>query len=317
MNACLQRWLLFVGGCLFVLTLCVATAHSDELVDRILAVVNGKIITLFDVNQQIRGVTRQFEGRVMTLEEEKGVKALRHKVLMQMVNDLLLEAEAQRLKISVSDVEIRNQINTFKQHHGITEDQFLNQLKLQGLTRKEYETTIKKDIMRQRLIGAMVRQKVAVTEDEMETYYKEHQGDFSQDKKVKLALLVVDAGFDMQGLCDRLHRGDLSFGQAVSLYSTGPNAQGGGEIGEVRWADMRDSWKEVLRGLDKGNTSEPFDVEGGQALLHIIDITPGKITPFQDVKARIRDILYKPRMEQRFQEYVGGLRAKAVVDIRL
>jgi peptidyl-prolyl cis-trans isomerase SurA len=301
---------------MFVL-ICAPAAQAGDVVDRIVAVVNGEIITLFDVNQQIKGYTQQFEGRALTQDEEKALQAVRKKVLMQMVNDLLLEAEAERLEMTVSDVEIKNQVETLKQQNGLTEEQFLDQLKLQEMTRKDYEDKVKKDIMRQRLIGAMVQRKVVITQEEMQRYYEQHKDEFSEEKKVELALIMVDPDFDIRELRGRIQAGDVSFGQAASQYSLGPGADQGGEIGEVRWADLRDSWKEVLRGLDEGDISEPFDLNGNQALLRILNLVSGDAPPFEEVQARIRDILYRPRVEERFQEYMDGLRTKAVVDIRM
>jgi peptidyl-prolyl cis-trans isomerase SurA len=305
-----------LGMILFLLS-CVPAAHAEEIVDRIVAVVNGEIITLFDVNQQIKGYTQQFEGRVLTRDEEKALQAVRKKVLTQMVNDLLLEAEAKRLEMTVSDVEIKNQVEALKQQNNLTEEQFLDQLKLQEMTRKDYEEKVKKDIMRQRLIGAMVRRKVVITEEEMKRYYAEHQDDFSGEKKVELAMILVDPGFDIQELRNRLLAGEISFGQAAAQYSLGPGKDQGGEIGEVRWADMRDSWKEVLRGLEEGDISEPFDLNGNQAFLRVLNLTPGDAPPFEEVKDKIRDILYRPRIEERFQDYMEGLKTKAVLDIRM
>jgi peptidyl-prolyl cis-trans isomerase SurA len=219
--------------------------------------------------------------------------------------------------MTVSDVEIKNQVETLKQQNGLTEEQFLDQLKLQEMTRKDYEDKVKKDIMRQRLIGAMVQRKVVITQEEMQRYYEQHKDEFSEEKKVELALIMVDPDFDIRELRGRIQAGDVSFGQAASQYSLGPGADQGGEIGEVRWADLRDSWKEVLRGLDEGDISEPFDLNGNQALLRILNLVSGDAPPFEEVQARIRDILYRPRVEERFQEYMDGLRTKAVVDIRM
>ncbi|WP_462324326.1 SurA N-terminal domain-containing protein [Desulfoplanes sp.] len=293
------------------------SVRADELVDRIVAVVNGEIITLFDVDQQLTGYTRQFDGRSMTAKEKKTLQVLRKRVLGQMVNDLLLEAEAVRLEMTVTDVEVKNQVESFKNQHDLTEEEFLDQLKLQGMTRGDYEEKTKKDIMRQRLIGAMVRRKVVVTDSEMRNYYKEHKGDFSREKKISLALILVDAGVDLQSLRGRIMAGDISFGQAAEKYSIGPGAKQGGELGEVRWADMRPSWKDALRGLGKGDTTQPFALGTDMALLRILEFTAGTAVPFEDVKAKIREILYRPRIEKRFNEYMEGLKDKAVVDIRM
>ncbi|MDD2219524.1 MAG: SurA N-terminal domain-containing protein, partial [Desulfoplanes sp.] len=305
--------LLGLFSCGFFLT----DAWADEVVDRIVAVVNGEMITLFDVNQQLQGYTQQFAGRTLTPEQEKTLTVLRKKVLEQMVNDLLLRNEAQRLAMVVSDVEVQNQVEAFKKKHGLTEEQFLGQLKLQGMDRKDYETKIREDIMRQRLLGAMVRRKVVVTENEMQTYYDAHKDDFAQEKKVDLALILVDAGFDVTTLREKIMADKISFTDAAAMYSQGPGAKQGGDLGIVRWGDLGDAWKDALRGLGKGDVSAPFDLNGNQAILYLKDYVSGEPAVYADVKNAIRDILYRPRIEKRYKEYMDGLRSKAVVDIRL
>lgn len=300
-------------GCSVVLT----DAWAEEVVDRIVAVVNGEIVTLFDVNQQLQGYTQQFEGRALTQAQQETLVALQKKVLGQMVNDLLLRNEAERLEMVISDVEVKNQVEAFKKQHGLTEEQFLDQLKLQGMDRKDYEKKIREDIMRQRLIGAMVRRKVVVTEDEMKAYYDSHKEDFSQEKKVDLALILVDAGFDITSLRAKIKAGEISFTDAARKYSQGPGAKQGGDLGVVRWGDLGDAWKDALRGLGKGDVSAPFELNGNQAILYIKDYVSGEAAAYDDVKNSIRDILYRPRIEKRYEEYMDGLRTKAVVDMRL
>lgn len=300
-------------GCSVVLT----KAWAEEVVDRIVAVVNGEIVTLFDVNQQLKGYTQQFEGRELTQAQQETLVALRKKVLGQMVNDLLLRNEAERLEMVISDVEVKNQVEAFKKQHGLTEEQFIDQLKLQGMDRKDYEKKIREDIMRQRLIGAMVRRKVVVTEDEMKAYYDSHKEDFSQEKKVDLALILVDAGFDITSLRAKILAGEISFTEAAITYSQGPGAKQGGDLGVVRWGDLGDAWKDALRGLGKGDVSAPFELNGNQAILYIKDYVSGDAAAYADVKNTIRDILYRPRIEKRYMEYMDSLRTKAVVDIRL
>ena len=317
MNFLYKRSVVGVLSALLCCILCVNSALADEVVDRIVAVVNGKIVTLFDVDQQLKGYTQKFEGRSMTAAEEKNLEQLKKKVLMQMVNDLLLEDEAVRLQMTVSDVEVKNQVEAFKKQHGITEEQFLDQLKLQGMTRKDYEKKVQNDIMRQRLIGAMVRRKVVVTEDEMTGYYGTHKEDFSREKKVDLALILADAGVDLKDVRAKIIAGDLSFADAAAQYSHGPGAKQGGELGVVGWADLGDAWKDALRGLSKGDISKPFDLNGDQAILLVREYASGEALSFDEVKNSIRDILYRPRIEKRYQEYMNGLRSKAVVDIRL
>ena len=144
---------------------------QEEIIDRIVAIVNGEIITLFELNEQVKPYLEKFRGKELGTAEKKAIWELKKQALDQMINDILLRQEAEKYKIKVSDMEIENFIRQFKQRNNLTEEQFLNQLKLQGMTREDYKRQIRNNILKHRLIGAMVKRKVVVTQEEIEKYY--------------------------------------------------------------------------------------------------------------------------------------------------
>ena len=149
-------------------------AVAETIVDRIVAVANGEIITLFDLDERLKPMLARFEGKPMGEAEQRAVRELRGQVLDAMVDDILINQEAERLGVEVSDVEVENQIKQVRQQNGLTPEQFKDQLLLEGMTREMYARKLREDILKHRIIGFMVKRKVVITDEEIEAYYNAH-----------------------------------------------------------------------------------------------------------------------------------------------
>lgn len=290
---------------------------AETVVDRIVAVANGEIITLFDLNERLKPLLARFEGKPMGEAEQQAVRRMRSQVLDAMVDDILISQEAARLGVEVSDVEVENRIKQVRQQNGLTREQFEDQLLLEGMTREMYADKVREDILKHRIIGFMVRRKVVVTDEEIEAYYESHPQEFSREKKVRLSFLMVDSGKQAQELRSRIADGELGFAAAARKFSVGPYASDGGAIGEVAWKDLAPEWKKALDGVDEGEISSPFTLNGKWVLLRLDDSVSRGTSAIDEVREEIRERLYRPRLEERFKEYMKDLRSKAVVDIRL
>ena len=82
--------------------------------------------------------------------------------LARMINDILIEQEAARLKITVSETELDTQINEIKKKNNLTEQQLKNELLKEGLTLKQFREQLRKETIKKQLLGYMVHRKVHV-----------------------------------------------------------------------------------------------------------------------------------------------------------
>ena len=290
---------------------------QEEIIDRIVAIVNGEVITLFELNEQVKPYLERFKGKELGTAEKKAIWELKKQVLDQMINDILLRQEAEKYKIEVSDMEIENFIRQFKQRNNLTEEQFLNQLKLQGLTREDYKREIRNNILKHRLIAAMVKRKVVVTQEEIEKYYQEHKQDFTKEKKVYLKLILVPTREEAKQIRDKIVSGKMSFEEAARKFSRGPGAKSGGDIGLIDWKNLAKEWKRAIKDLKEGEISVVFSLNNHGAILKVEKLQSGEPKPLKEVEDEIRNIIYQPRLEQRFKEYMRTLREKAIIDVRL
>ena len=298
-------WALLVAG---------SAAHGATMVDRIVAVVNGDIITLYELNQEVQSALATMEADSINQAQ---IESIRPKVLQSMVNDILLKQEAERFEISVSDTEVDNRIDQVRQQRNLSQEDFQRLLDKQGMTLTEYKERIREEIKKNRVLSSMVRQKVVVTEKEMQDYYQANQSSFTESKRVHLRLMLVEDKQQLMDLRQRIRAGDISFPQAAQEYSKGPGADQGGDLGRMKWKDLRQNWKEALRNVGPGEMSGIFSLQGQYALLYVQDMTSGVSRSLDEVRDQIRDTIYAQKLEDRYQEYMQSLRAKAVVDVRL
>lgn len=309
------RPLLFILVCLIVLA--AVPVRAAETVDRIVAVVNGEIITLFELNQRIRPVLERFRGRELGPEEKAAILRLKEQALQQMVDDILIQQEAERYQLDVSDASVENEVRGFRLKNNLTEEEFAEQLKLEGSSREEFADRVRRDILKHKLLGFMVRRKVVVTKEEIQAQYEANLQDYVKDKRVGLGIIVLPAGMPALELKRRIETGEIDFPTAAATYSQGPGADQGGDIGVLPWTNLAPEWKQALNGLDQGEISDPIDIQGREALLTLLSQEGGDVQPLEAVSDQIRADLLRRKLEDRFNEYMEQLRAEALIDIRL
>ena len=93
-----------------------------------------------------------------------------------MIMDILLEQEAKRLSITVSDSEIDQELTKMMKMRRLNRAQFEAELKKQGMSVDELRKSMKTNMLRQRVMGAEVGRRVVVTDDEIRAYYEKHKG---------------------------------------------------------------------------------------------------------------------------------------------
>ena len=111
--------------------------------------------------------------------------------------------------------------------------------------------------------------------------------------------------------------GEITFEEAARKFSRGPGAKNGGDLGFVNWKDLAKEWKEAIKGLKQGEISSVFSLNNMGAILKVEELQSGETRPLKEVEDEIRKIIYQPRLEERFREYMRTLREKAIIDVRL
>jgi peptidyl-prolyl cis-trans isomerase SurA len=231
------------------------SAEKTYLLDKVAAVVNGEMISLFDIQRySLQEITRQG----LTGNDPKS-EALRQKIFQQtldgIIMDILIRQEAERYKVSVSDAEVDNEVLMIMQRSQMTPKQFENQLLLQGSSLRQFKEQVKHGILRQRMMSLMVARKIVVTKEEVAAYYHEHQHEFTTQHSVDVAMILIGPVDNAENLRQNITSGKMSFAEAAQKYSIAPNAMDGGRMGSIPWKDLNPDWRRVLADMKAGEIS--------------------------------------------------------------
>lgn len=289
---------------------------ADSVLDGIVVVVNGQIITRYEYDLRLAPLYEHIRGRTLSQAEQAQVDQVKKQVLDQMIDDILVLGDAERYKIKVSDAEVDQQVKEFMTKRSLTEEQFRENLAKQRMTRDEFRRNMRRDIIKHRLIGGLVQAKVVVTDTEIENRYKERKAEYSRDSGVQLSIILLPAGMSAQQLKAEIEAGTISFADAAKKYSKGPGVDQGGDIGIIAWKDLAPDWSEALQGLKPGQVTKPLKVQDFEAILQVTGVKTGEETPLEAVRDEIYQSLQEGKFEKAFQEYMDKLRQKAVIEYR-
>ena len=319
---------------LALLAALIAPAGAAELVDRVVAVVNGKLITLFDVNTRVVELVQRTQGVTLKPDDPRGDE-LRRQVLDSMITDLLIEQEAAKLKVNVSETEIDSQIDELKKKNSLTQQQLVAELAKEGLTLKQFHDKLRDDSVKKRLLGFMVHRKVLVTDDEIRDYYEKNKGSISTAKTVlgpkisgTLGFIMVPSKKQAEELRAKINAGSMTFADAAKKFSVGPGRDQGGDLGDVQVKDLAAPLRDALTAAPAGQVSEPVMLDGKAVLLVQRSAQAAPVKPaapaaepagasFEGAREQVQEMLYKQKFDKLFQEYMDNLRSKAVIEVKL
>jgi peptidyl-prolyl cis-trans isomerase SurA len=306
-----------------ILAVVPSSQAAEGVVDKIVAQVGGEMITLFELNERVKNYVTAVQKRPYN-PSDPAFKELRTQILQTMIEDILLRQEATRLKASVPDSDVEAQIREMREKRGLSEDQFVQQLKLEGMTRKEFAESLRKEILKKQLLGFMVQRRVLVSDEEVKAYYDANRSGLRSQSGQRIGLILVDKMDEAKALRQRIVSGQISFADAARKYSGGPGADQGGDLGKVEIKDLAPALRQAMENLKPGAVSEPVLLEGKPVILTIIggEAQSGAsdqsgAPSFDSVKDEIRERLYNEKLQKQFTDYMDKLRAKSVIKIDL
>ena len=296
-------------------------------VNGIAAIVNDDIITFRDVIREAQPLIaeRQTKGLV----DDKARSDLRKMVLERLIEKKLTDQKAKELGITIGDDEIRQAIDDVKrQNNNMTQQQLVDALKKQGYSLVQYEEQIREQLERLRLVSMEVRAKVHVTARETEAYYAANQSKFAEEERFRARHIFIkidekgppeQVQQTMTRALDILHqaRNGKDFSELARQHSDDPAAKkDGGDLGTFKKGEMLADLEQALLPLKPGEIGELVATPSGLHIVKLEERTTGRIKPFETVKAEIEDQLYRSRQDERFNQWLRELRAKASIEIR-
>jgi SurA N-terminal domain. len=144
-----------------------------EVVDRIIAVVNDDIITLYEFNAAFEPYLKNIENTYKGNDKETVIKQTRSAFLQRLIDNILIEQEGKKsgTGIIVKDEEVMDVIRDIMTKQKLSMQDFLKNLAKEGNSLDSVKKEIRTQMMRARLLRREIKSKVIVTDEEIGEYY--------------------------------------------------------------------------------------------------------------------------------------------------
>ncbi|MCE5282706.1 MAG: peptidylprolyl isomerase [Deltaproteobacteria bacterium] len=307
-----------------VVAFCYASAQAG-MADRIVAVVNNDVITLSELNAAFEPYLEKMEASGAT---EKVKTDNKQGLLNQMIDNLLIKQQAKKVGIVVRDEDVDGAINDLLTRRGLSREELLMALEKGGTTMEDYRKGVRDQLTRVRLVQREVKSKVAVSDEEIGTYYLKRREDYEgkETVRIKQILLLMPKGDDpaakaeLKARAEELHRRLLageSFELLAAKYSQGPAAASGGDVGFIEKGMVLAEIEEAAFSLPIDQISPVIESSSGFHIIQVIDRRGGGIKSIESVREEIREKLDQEKIEKKFEEWLDLLRQKSHIEIKL
>lgn len=291
-----------------------STASGQVVVDRIVAVVNGEVITLSDL---------QREQSLKKIEGAQGQRLL----LEDMIDRKLQMAAAKRAGMDVTDKELNEAMDDIMKRNSMDAGQFEAALVKEGLTLKQYKSELREQMTLSRMFNKSVQSGISVDEAEVRSFYDRNAKNYSLGEEIRVREIFFKvpenasperkarAGKNAREAYDRAKRGE-DFIRLVKELSESELAALGGDMGFLRRDQAVSEIQKAVKDLKPGEIAEPVLFGGGFHVIRLEEVR-NRVQPFEKVKDEITKMLYEQKLENTYRTWLQTLRSEATIENRL
>jgi parvulin-like peptidyl-prolyl isomerase len=312
----MKRVLWTVGAALLL----AAPAFSADLVERIVARVNDRLITQTEFDKRVDQMSKAQQA-----PKDRG--QLRREALDELIKEKLLAERAKELSVSATDAEIDEALERVKAQYNLTTDaEFDAAVAQTGLTRDELRRQLRDTITIQKVVGRDVAARLDVTDDILRLEYERQKEKlYPVPEQARVAEIVVR--FNKGSAAERERAGQriaeaqekikagAGFADVAKEYSEGAAKDHGGDLGTVSRGELMPSLDAAVFADPPNEYPPPVLMASSMHIFRVRDRKPASFRLFNEVKEELRKKIGEELYEKRFAEYVGKLRKEAFVKI--
>ena len=301
---------------------------APNVVDQIVAKVNGDIVSQDELGRAPRELTKQMQAQgasAAQIQQELGRQ--QKDILRNRIDELLLAQRGKELNINVdpeiskylADLQRRAKISDPEKFHDFIREQ-------SGMSYEDFLSETKNQYLTREVIGQEVGKHINFTDKEVADFYEAHKQDFMLEEKVFLSeILISTQGKDPAALIAAENKAkqiafEASKGQRFTDLardnSDGVTAKDGGSLGGYKKGELNKQFEDAVWNLPKGAVTQPIKIPTGFEIFRVDEHTKAGLEPLSDAKPQIENQLYGPKMEPKVREFLTDLRKHAFLQIK-
>ena len=299
-------------------------AAQTQIIERIVAKVNGQIITKTQLDEEVQTTLEQL-GPAPTFEEgQRRLAELRPEILNRLIDNMLIlqMAEQRGLQVPPSYFE-EWKANVMEEMDLASEEELVRQMELQGLNMAEFRRRWEQGLLIQEVRRIEVDNKISVSEPEIDKYYQEHITEYTEPGKVRIREIVVRIGDDEAQAAtemDRLHQDILQgadFAEVARQRSHSSSREAGGDLGFFEEGELAAALNDAAFSMEPGEVSEVLLLGSAYYLIKVEEKMEQQTLPLDDVRKTIADAIFEQKMREQSDRYMAQLRDRAIIEIQL
>ncbi len=315
----------WLGGFLGASPSCMA--EGRKVVDRIVAVVNDDIVSLYQVNAALKPYADRIkETHYTQAQEREELFRLRKEIIGQLINQKLADQEIKRLNIAVQEQEIDNHIERIKEENSLTDEQLREVLATQGMSMDFYRRELKEEMHRAKLVNRAVKSKIVISDDDIKAYYDAHVTEYRGKKKYHLRNILMryseyGSQDEKQQVYDRMavvlkkFESGTPFADLARAYSESSLASDGGDLGVFSTDKLAPQIAKAIDGMAEGEATPILDTDQGYQLVYIQEIIQTADKTMDAAAPEIEKKLYKTVVEKKYKAWLKRLQEQAYIKL--
>ncbi|MCD6228159.1 MAG: SurA N-terminal domain-containing protein [Candidatus Omnitrophica bacterium] len=279
------------------LTLADSLAIKAESVSRIIANVNGEIITSKDLDDYCNFL--KYKNPEIEINEE-----FKKNLLQRLIEDKLIISQARKEKIEVPSSWIKDRMQAFISSYPSYEA-FEASLIKEGLTITALKEKLKAEYLTQKIIDKYVRSKISISPQEITDFYNNNKEIFREPKKYIIWMAKIDSEEKAEELNNKI--------KSEGIDSLDKKSYRLVKL-EVEEKSLKEEIKTIVATLKEGETKIQKSSDF-YYLIYLEKVVPSKITPLEKAKEKIHSYLWEKKFREEFTRWTNNLKKEALIKV--
>ena len=293
-------------------------AAAAEVVNAVAAVVNGEVITLYEIDTTAERIA-MLKG-IPTSDPK--MSELKRQILQRMIEDKLLQQELNRLGVEISDEQVEKRLAQILKENNMTEDRLTAVLKTQGKTLSEFREDLRKQLGMEEYVRYKLRAgSLDVSDEEALTYYRLNSDEFAGEPTVSLLIMRWTYSEDNLKTAEAIY-GRFTMGAMPLAESEFDRIaeQAGAKVTKlegIKESELRSDIRSMIQGLKAPSCAGIHKGSDEITLVVLLKRSAADVVPFEKAKVRIKRMLKNRKLEREFKLLIDELYRKSRVEVRI
>ena len=262
-------------------------SYSYSIENKILLKINNKIITSFDLYNEIK-ILKLLNNNISDLSEDKIIKIASKSLTKQAIKELELSKYSKNLELPK---EYLNSylLNYAKKLNFNTKEDFLEYFEKNMIDTDALKKKITIDLLWNQFVYARFLKNVKIDENKIREEISKKK--FINEYLLSELVFNVESKNDIKIIFDSIKESIKKdgFNKTALTYSTSGTSQNGGNLGWIKETSLSETVRKILKDINIDQFTKPIQIPGGFLILYVQNIK--KIKSNLDINKETENIV--------------------------